>query len=462
MNHTGTPTLTPAHTAAPVRYVVPKINGNADAVFALATAYRDLGEAVTTSHQRVAHVVGDLSSAWRGVGHRGIDAPVETFLRNATALAAALEQAAAELETYGHKLALAHHHHGFSLRKILTVTAIVAVSATAIIVTMGAAGVVEAAVATAAVDSATEAAGAAVVADTSAATGLDAVFEQLPYLRPLLGFVVPHLVDVEWSSGAMAVYDELTTGKLNWRAIAETGATAFLASSGAAKATKLFDAPEWSPHVIQGTAWATAAAGDDELIDHRVDPLDVAESFVLAGGGNVARDAMKAHGLWFPEPDYRRQALIALLGKNGRITNADIAHELSLLRQPVRELQRGRIDLRLHEGPGHTIDRHISKSADELLTRVRTSRTRVASTYWDEAGARDAIQRTLRANNATVSRWIAAGSPNTLRLRLSVPYDIGFAINRRGTVSFVRQAMVVLRRDHAGIVLVTSYPLGHK
>jgi hypothetical protein len=38
-------------------------------------------------------------------------------------------------------------------------------------------------------------------------------------------------------------------------------------------------------------------------------------------------------------------------------------------------------------------------------------------------------------------------------------YDVGFAIDRRGKVSFVRHSIVVLRRDQAGVVLVTSYPV---
>jgi hypothetical protein len=260
----------------------------------------------------------------------------------------------------------------------------------------------------------------------------------------------------------MAAYDELTIGRLRWGGIAETGAVAFVASGTAEKATAALGEAGWTPHAVQGAAWAGAAAGDDELVDHRLDPLDVAESFVLASGGTLARDALREHGLWLPEPDYRRQALVNLLGTHGRITDAEIAHELALLRQPLAELRRGEIDLRLHEGPGHTIDRHVSKSAGDLLTRVRTTRIRIASTYWDQAAADDAIRRTLRAHAGEINRWLAAGSPGTLRLRLTVPYDVGYAVDRRGLVRFVKQVTLVMRRDSAGVVLVTSYPVGRR
>jgi hypothetical protein len=151
--------------------------------------------------------------------------------------------------------------------------------------------------------------------------------------------------------------------------------------------------------------------------------------------------------------------LIDLLRRPGLVTDRDIAHELSLLRQPIGELQRGAIDLRLQEGPGHTIGRHVGKTATELRARLLTDRIPRASTYWDQAGARDAIEATLTSNRDLIQRWSAAGYPKTLRLRLRSAYDIGYVLDRRGTVRFVRHAVVVLRHDGAGVVMVTSYPV---
>lgn len=455
------------------RYVVPTIHGEPAAVYRLADAYRDLAGAVEAAHRRAGFVLADLSRGWRGVGRRALDEPAEAFARSATTLVHALRDAAAELDAYGRQLATAQHHHGFSLHKLLAVGAVVAVSAAAIVVTVGAAGVVEAAAATAAVGAATEAAGAATAADLAAAGGIDEALGGVTSLRPLLAFVVPHLVQVEWAVGAMATWDELTSGRLDWRGIAETGAIAFVASGAASAATEASADAGWlsrspaalrtaTPHLIQGATWAGAAGVDDELLEHRFDALDVTESFALAGGGTFARDVLRERGWWPEEPDYRRDALIGLLHRRGLIVDQRIAHELAVLRQPAREIERGAIDLRLHEGPGHTIERHVSKSAGDLLTRVRDSRIPVASTYWDEATAHDAIEQTLAAHRGMVRRWIAAGCPKTLRLRLSVPYDVGFAVNAHGRVTFIRQATVILRRDQAGIVVVTSYPLGRR
>jgi hypothetical protein len=451
----------PGTVAAPVRYVVPTIAGDPGAAYRLATAYRDLAESLSVEQRRTGAIIAQLSGSWRGTGAHGIDAPVGAFLRDSVRTAHALSATAGELDTYGKQLETAHHHHGFSLHKLLVIGAVVVVSTTAIVVTLGAAGVLEAAAAAAAVGTATEAAGAATAADVAAATGIDSALDGVSSLRALLTFVVPHLVQLEWAAGGTALWDELSVGKLNWREMAENGGLAFVASGAAAKATTMAGETNWlTPHLIEGTAWSGAAAGDDELLNHRVSLLDISESFVLAGGGTMARDALREREMWPPETDYRREALINLIHQRGAITNPEIARELTLLRQTVAELQHGDVDLRIHEGPGHTIDRHIGKTASELLTRVRTSRMRFASTYWDDSSARDAIRHALLTHNSEFARWAASGSAETLRLRVTLPYDVGFAVNARAQVTFVKRAIVILRRDNAGIVLVTSYPVG--
>jgi uncharacterized protein YukE len=464
--------MRPASLAGSSQYVVPTIKGDPDAAFRLAEAYRELADSVATSERRSSHVVHDLSRSWRGIGHRGIEAPFEAFVRNANSLVSALREVAAELDSYGRQLAAAKHHHSFSLHKLLVIGAVVVVSGTALVVTVGASGIVEAAAASAAVGSATEAAGAASVADITAAGEINAAVDSLSPLQSLVAFVVPHLIQVEWSTMAMAISDEASRSNLGWGRIAETGGLAFVAGGTSTRATAMATGSEWLsqapdvfnvvvPRVIEGTAWAGAAGAGDELLEHRFSLLDVSETFVLAGGGTATRDALRDRGLWPAEPDYRRDALVNLLHQRGFITNPDIAHELSALRQPLKEIQRGEIDLQIHEGPGHTINRHISMTASELLNRVRTTRLNVASTYWDEASARDAIGQALSANAAKIARWSAAtDGPTTLRLRFTAPYDVGFAVSSRARVTFVKESLVVLRRDSTGFHLVTSYPIG--
>jgi len=319
------------------------------------------------------------------------------------------------------------------------------------------------------VGGAIDAAGAASAADLAAATGIDSAFDAMAWLRPLASFVVPNLLQFEWAAGGTAVWQELTIGRLKWGQIAETGGIAFVAGAAAGKATSAIEDSEWlsgaparlrgaAPHLIEGTVWSGAEAAD-EATDRHFSPLDISETFVLAGGSTLARDELRERDLWPAERDYRREALIGLVHRQGIIVDPEIAHEMALVRQTARELRSGEIDLRLNEGPGHTIGRHVSMPVDELLKRVRTSRTRIASTYWDETTARDVVKQTLSANADLVRRWTKSGERGTLRLRMQAPYHVGFGVNRRGRVEFIRHALVVLRRDSSGLLLVTSYPL---
>src|SRR5581483_8091601 len=227
------------------RYVVPKVSGDAGAAFHLAVAYQDLADDVQAAHDRVAAVIRDLSGSWRGLAQQSVEAPVETFLRNSATLVRALNEAADIFDTYGKHLAKAHEHHGFSLHKLLTVGAITAVSAAAIVVTVGAAGAVEAGAAAAAVGGASDAAAAATGADLIAAGALDSALGALAAMRPLLSFVLPQLLQVEWVTASMAAYEEITTGRIEWRGVGESGAVAFIASAVAAKAVTAVGDSRW-------------------------------------------------------------------------------------------------------------------------------------------------------------------------------------------------------------------------
>jgi uncharacterized protein YukE len=445
--------------AVATRYVVPKVSGDAGAAFHLAVAYQDLADDVQAAHDRVAAIIGDLSGSWRGLAHQAIEGPVEAFLRNSATLVRALDQAADLFNTYGTHLEKAHEHHGFSMHKLLAVGAITAVSAAAIVVTVGVAGAVEAGAAAAAVGGASDAAAAATGADVIAAGALDSALGTLAALRPLLSFVLPQLLQVEWVTGSMAAYEEAATGRIEWRNVGENGAVAFIASGVAAKAVTAVGDSRWLPYVVEGATWAGASAASDGLTEHRFVVTDVAESFVFAGSSTFGRDMLRARGLWPAEPDYRRSALIKLLHRGGRITDPEIARELAQLRQPVRDLERGAVDLHISEGPGDTLRRHVARTTQQLLTQVRSHSQPLAATYWDEASAREAIQNALTGHRAVIQRWLLGGATKPLRLYFHSAERLGFTVDRHNLVRFTHGAVVVLARDGAGVIVVTSHPV---
>lgn len=126
----------------------------------------------------------------------------------------------------------------------------------------------------------------------------------------------------------------------------------------------------------------------------------------------------------------------------------------------------GARDLREDERRGgHTIERHVGKSEDELRARLRRERRiAAASTYADLETAERVVGETLRQAARRIDRWRArsGGRPN-----LAIDYDgeparvIGRSL-RRGDprARDCHDAVVVLRWDETAgdFYVLTSYP----
>jgi uncharacterized protein YukE len=455
---------------APAHFTIPKIAGDAAAARRLAAGYADLADSVDAASAQVGAIMAALTATWTGAGNAGSMAPVEKVRHDSAALSRALRAASDDMSRYAASLAKAHEHHGFSLHKLVAIGAVVVVSAVAITVTVGAAAVVEAGAATAAVAGATEAAGDAVTADLAVGEGLAEAMGSVSWLRPLAAFVVPHLLQVEWSAGSVAGYDEATAGRLDWRAIGVASGLSFTGSAAADGVGARVATTDWytgaSPGVqhaadglAQGTLWAGIAGLDDRIVEGRVDGIDMIEAMLLTSSGVTAHDLLQEHGLVFrPKTDYHRLALIAALRQPGRILDPEIAHEMALLRQPLDEVVRGDVDLALHEGPGHTMSRHVGLTTRQLMTRIRRERLPRASTYWDEQLAQRAVGQALRENSAMIRKWLASNDLHHLRLDYLSNDDVGYTMTRRGRIKLTRRVVVILKQVDGDVVLVTSFP----
>jgi hypothetical protein len=257
---------------------------------------------------------------------------------------------------------------------------------------------------------------------------------------------------------------------LDWRAIGVASGLSFAGSAiadgvgGRVAATDWYDSA--SPvvqhaanGVSQGTLWAGIAGLDDRIVEGRVDGTDMIEALLLTGSGVTAHDLLQEHGLVFrPKTDYHRAALVAALRQPGRILEPELAHEMALLRQPLDEVIRGDVDLALHEGPGHTMSRHVGLTTRQLTTRIRRERLPRASTYWDEQLAHKAVGEAVRANAATIRRWLASNDLHHLRLDYLSNDDVGFTVTKQERIKLTRKVVVILKQVDGDLILVTSFP----
>ena len=61
------------------------------------------------------------------------------------------------------------------------------------------------------------------------------------------------------------------------------------------------------------------------------------------------------------------------------------------------------------EGPpknGHTIERHVGKSEEDLKNRLKTDKVSAASTYYDKETATKAVKDSLKQHDKEIQDWL--------------------------------------------------------
>ena len=122
-----------------------------------------------------------------------------------------------------------------------------------------------------------------------------------------------------------------------------------------------------------------------------------------------------------------------------------------------------RYDLRRDEQRGgHTLEKHVGRTDDELRERLDRERDiSAASTWTDRAAAEETVAAALRADQSKIDRWNDRGYP---RANLALHFDAGRSIGRTmrhgaSTSEPCSSAVVVLRADrNGGFFVLTTYP----
>lgn len=119
---------------------------------------------------------------------------------------------------------------------------------------------------------------------------------------------------------------------------------------------------------------------------------------------------------------------------------------------------------RQEQAGGHTIARHVGKTDQELLARLRREPDiAAASTFPSEAAAQRAIQAALVVHREALNAWAAEAPPGARRV-ITVRLDdaVGRTARRPPHPANIRPAdrvRVVVQRDPArGCFVLTAYP----
>jgi len=119
--------------------------------------------------------------------------------------------------------------------------------------------------------------------------------------------------------------------------------------------------------------------------------------------------------------------------------------------------------LEAHEDAGaHLIDRHVGKTAEQLLDRLQKENISASSSFRDLPSAEHFIAETIFENQDRIDAWVDGKGGNRLVLDASFDASTGISIKRGETqAEDVYSVKLVLERSSAlgiGYRIVTGYP----
>lgn len=111
---------------------------------------------------------------------------------------------------------------------------------------------------------------------------------------------------------------------------------------------------------------------------------------------------------------------------------------------------------------GHTLEKHVGRTDEELRERLERERNiSAASTWTDRDAAEETVGQALRQEQNKIHRWEERGYPRTnLALRFDAGRVIGRSMRHGDTSSSpCTQAVIVLKADSAdSFYVLTAYP----
>ena len=327
-----------------------------------------------------------------------------------------------------------------------------------------------------------------------------------PVLPPHVGWILDHVAGFVWPG---ADTDRLRAAARTWRTAAESLDIVAIYCDAAVRALWDERSPE-IPLAVDATHELRAHVRDlaahfvalgsaceayaDQVDDTRHRTLELAEwlleqvvegvvisvaiGAVTGGAGAAAGLAAVAARVAAASPKFLRlleelRALVATASAGLRATREAVsATRLRLTKFALAGGERGEAGtigggrwprgwLRAHEHSGsHTLEKHVARTHEQLLSRIRIEGLDYASTFADEGAAESAISRTLRLNRREIEEWLESGKFKK-PFHADLDEATGITMDPAGVASKVSGVRVVLVRDGRmpeGYRIKTAFP----
>lgn len=115
-------------------------------------------------------------------------------------------------------------------------------------------------------------------------------------------------------------------------------------------------------------------------------------------------------------------------------------------------------------GKGHTLEKHVSQTNDELIRRANKENVEAATSYTDKSTAVKAVKQNLRQNTNQVVEWLNSTSQKPLTIQGKHNFSIGKGVvqGRKNVIYDLSDSVAVLIKDSTnelGFIILTSYPI---
>lgn len=109
---------------------------------------------------------------------------------------------------------------------------------------------------------------------------------------------------------------------------------------------------------------------------------------------------------------------------------------------------------------GHTLERHVTRSDEQLQERLRREHISAASTWMDRETAEATVAQALRSERGRIESWMQRGFPRAnLALHYHAGHTIGRSLRRESQTVPCSNAVIVLRADGPdSFFVLTTYP----
>jgi hypothetical protein len=131
--------------------------------------------------------------------------------------------------------------------------------------------------------------------------------------------------------------------------------------------------------------------------------------------------------------------------------------------QKIRNIGDDILDVSEKAG-GHTLERHVGKTNNELISRAAQGKVDAASSFIDKHTAINAVQENLRNNSRDVAHWLKSNmtTPKVFEFSHKHPVGLGVLGGKKNPIYDLTRSKVVLEKDATqalGFKILTAFPI---